>query len=201
MPIKINKKSSPELIAKQKLEKLKLEVNDKNLGRPFEALAEMTADYRNNIRLTLDFKWNKETVNSDDELRPYLESWEILDRNRKGIISRLHSISEQLNPSRYNGWRQTLTRILDLSGIHYKASASEQELEMLMFRIFEDSTKITKKKDSVLPTTGAVKLGKNVGVAAAILKDVGIMWDDILGCEDEPAMNAVYAICSFMHGE
>ena len=51
----------------------------------------------------------------------------------------------------------------------------------------------------VLPTAASTKLGKNIGIAAAILKDVGIIWDDVLGSEDEPAINAVYAICSFMH--
>lgn len=159
----------------------------------------MSSEERKNIRCTLDFTWDKGTLSISDELRPFFESWEILDCNIKGIISRLHSISEQLNPMRYNGWRQTLTRILDLSCIHYNAADSEEKLEKLILNIFDQAAKISKKKDATLAMNSASKLGKSAGIAAAIVKDVGTIWDDVLGSEDEPAMNAVYAICAHVH--
>lgn len=183
----------------EKLGEIKSSVEEFELERPFDILISMSSEERRNIRSTLDFKWGKDTLKADDELKPFFESWEILDCNIKGIISRLHSISEQLNPNRYNGWRQTLTRILDLSGIHYNAAESEEKLEKLVLHIFDESTRISKKQDSTIPTSGAAKLGKSVGMAAAIIKDVGAIWDDVLGSEDEPAMNAVYAICAHIH--
>lgn len=206
MPIDKMKSSISNLFSSDKTEyeivkEILQEVKEKNIERPFEALISMPQDKRNNIRLTLDFKWSQETRNSSEKNRSIFEAWEILNCNIKGIVSRLHSIKEQINPMNFNGWRKTIARILDLTGVHFNASDSEEELEILILSLFEQNKKLTKKSDSSLPTTGAAKLGKGIGIAASILKDVGTIWDDVLGSEDEPAINAVYAICKIIHND
>lgn len=195
----ISNLASSNLTEEQKAEKILAEIEEKDISRPFNALIEMSSKERNNIRLTLDFKWCSDAKDSSEENRAKFEAWEILNCNIKGIVSRLHSIKEQVNPLNFNGWRKTIARILDLSGIHFNAADSEEKLEELILTIFEDNKKLTKKKDSSIPTSSALKLGKSVGLAASILKDVGTIWDDVLGSEDEPAINAVYAICSYVH--
>lgn len=188
-----------EQTEQSRLDEILEKVAKYEVERPFTTLTSMPAERRNNIRKTLNFKWDSETIQSSNINRAKFEAWEIIDCDMKGIIARIHSIKEQLFPTNYNSWRRTLTRILDISGIHYDASATEVELEKLILSILDKYSKLNKKSDSNIPTDAFKKMGKGVGLAASVVKDIGTIWDDLFGSEDEPAINAIFAICAFNH--
>lgn len=186
----------------EKIKEIEGLVSKRSWERPFNALVAMSPKQRDNIRQTLEFDWDKTTLECADlGTKSKLEAWEIIDCNIKGVAARLHNIGEQLKPWKYHTWRSVLARILDLGGFHYKADSSEEDLELVVLNILDESARLAKRKEGEFPTSGAAKIHKGAGMVAAIVKDIAKIWDDVLGSEDEPAIHTVYAICEFQHSK
>lgn len=93
--------------------------------RPFNALAKMPNEHRENLRKSLSFKWSKASLADTN-----YQAKEILDCNLKGVIARLHRTEENLFKIGSNiTWREILQRCLDESNIRFPAHLSEYELE------------------------------------------------------------------------
>lgn len=175
-------------------------VETKGWSRPFAALVSMSSSDRENIRQTLCFKWAQETAECvDEKKRAELEAWEIIDCNIRGIAARLHSIAEQLNPTYYTTWRGVLIRILEMLNKHYKATEQENDLEKIVHDALSSDRRIGERPQTEIPTAAGVKVGKTGGMIVSVLKDVAVIWDDILGSEDTPAVATAYAICEYLH--
>lgn len=162
--------------------------------RPFAALATIAEDRRDLVRQTLDFKWDKSTLESNTpRYRAQFEAWEIIDCDIRGIAGRLHSIAEQLNPVRYITWRQALIRALELAQRQYKATATEEELEALVLDVFESEKRMRPRDQTDVPDFGLPK--SKGGFIFSTLKDIAKVFDDVVGSEDGPALAAMYSIC------
>ena len=173
--------------------------NKKGWSRPLWILAKLSNAERDRIRQTLDFNWSTDTLAATaHECRQSLEAWEIIDCNIRGIAGRLHNIKEQLQPRKMITWRAALIRILEMANVSYSAAASEEDLVQAVVRAVEQR-RLLNRGQPELPTQAAFKIGKTVGLAASILKDISVIWDDVLGSQDEPAVAAVYAICKNTH--
>lgn len=187
-------------------------VNDHELIRPFRALAYMTEKKRNNIRKTLEFKWDKKTEYAEKDLKKYFEAWEILNRNIKGIISRMHTRYQQINPRHYSSWRKTLRAILTLTNTTFDAAADEEEIELTFLQVFGNQTQVPKRpasqlsadgiKSDVAPLVAGAKIvGPKILGAIAVAGGIGGLIEKALGSEDEPAINSIFAICLFIHNQ
>ncbi len=188
-------------IAEIEKSKAREEAEKKGWERPFEILVKMKPEERDNIRDTLDFSWAKKTINCEEtDIKSEFEAWEIIDCNIRGIAARLHTISEQLNPTKYLSWRKALVRTLQTGGFNFKPTENEEELEKRILDIYDKKDRLTfKKKRNEYSLAMVSKLDKKAAIASSIVKEGANMWDDVFGSEDDPAMLTIYAICSCIH--
>ncbi|TDM05709.1 MAG: hypothetical protein C4K60_13360 [Ideonella sp. MAG2] len=174
-----------------------IHVSEKGWSRPFLALKTFTPKERNLIRETLNFEWAGETSSCvDPSKRADLESWELIDCNVRGIAARLHSISEQLNPTTYITWRRALIRVLDLMDKDYPATADEVYLERMVLEGLGGSHKRKRRPQTGLPVKSLSRIPKHGGTASVVLSEIAECWDAVLGSEDKPAIAAIYSICA-----
>lgn len=186
--------------SESKWRELAQSVGSKGWARPFMALASMSGVERDLIRQTLRFSWASETTDcSDPTKRQELEAWEIIDCNIRGVVARLHTIAEQVNPVRYLTWREVLVRTMEMLNKPYKATASEEALEKLVLDAMLADKKVQDRPQTTVPSASIPKIGKTGGIVVSVLKDVAIIWDDLLGSEDGPAVAVIFAICSHVH--
>lgn len=166
--------------------------------RPFNALINMPSEARENLRLTLNFSWKD--ANRQD---PESEAKQIIDCDIKGMVARLHNQLEMINPFAKNlTWREVLQRIFEKHiQKSYAAHSKEEEIEKMLIDNFlnKNTLKSREKKDPKIPAAAIGKLGKNVGLFASIISEIGAGLDDLLGSQDAPAINVVFSICLFLH--
>lgn len=167
--------------------------------RPFAALVLMGGDDRDLIRRTLDFSWGKDVIQATPkpELRAVFEAWEIIDCHVRGIVARMHTMAEQVNPLAYLSWRQVLLRTLELCGHPYRAIDADAALERAVVSALGAGRKRSPRGQTQVPG-GLSRVHKKVGLVMEVLKDLASAWDGLLGSEEGPAIASIQSVCEFL---
>lgn len=167
--------------------------------RPFAALVLMGAEHRDLIRRTLNFSWGKDVIHADPkpDLRAVFEAWEIIDCHIRGIVARMHTMAEQVNPVAYLSWRQALVRTLELCGHSYRAIDADAALEREVMGVLGAGRKRSARGQTQVPG-GLGRMHKKVGLVMEVLKDLASAWDGLLGSEEGPAIASIQSICEFL---
>lgn len=178
---------------------LKKWAKDNGYTRPFKSLVAMPPEFRTNILETL-----KITLSSGIVGDPEKEAKTIIDSDLYGIVARLHSRIQQLNPFGSNlTWREVLISIVEKHlELPFPAHSSEEDLEMLFLQnILRRRIKAKKGRSLPIPPITTKVIPSQAGIFIDIIKNIDNLIDDLIGSGDAPAVHAVISICLYLHPE
>ena len=106
---------------------------EQGVARPFAILSRMTGDLRREIASVLGIYFHGPAP------APEEESWDIINRDLRGLQARTHSIPERVSPfSRNNNWWEIVTRTARRLRICFYPGLRDKEVERLIFHRLAD---------------------------------------------------------------
>jgi len=182
------------------------DAREKGWLSPLKVLStQMSADEREEIRASLEFKFEPENRGS-----AVMEAWEIIDTPRMGMIARFHSLGEMVEPGFNITWQSALKRVLEWAKVTTVRGTNSEKLERKLTEFaaekhFPEVAQSNGIDGALKALASAIKLaaGESANVVDAVELIDGLI--DLIGSfykkSPVPAVDAMFAICLTKHAE